>query len=118
MKVALPIATLVMLWFVGPASAFCDMHIRWLAGQTVTGYITTDKGCTNRTRSTGGNFIVATKVVSNAKHGRVQAFGPGHWTYTPSKGYRGEDTFTYAYDMKDTRGARTTATVKVLATVK
>jgi len=54
-------------------------------------------------------------AVGTPKHGTLEALGSGKWSYTPKKGFEGDDTFTYTVASSTGHPHATTLTVAVRA---
>jgi CSLREA domain-containing protein len=57
------------------------------------------------------NYPGSGTVTASSTHGSVTMEGNGHFSYLPTAGYTGDDTFTYA--IKDSTGLEGTATVTI-----
>ena len=62
-----------------------------------------------------GDSTVVNLISNNVDHGSVSVFGSGTFSYTPTAGYSGLDSFTYR--MADSNGANSSTTVTIFVGV-
>jgi VCBS repeat-containing protein len=76
--------------------------------------VTTDQGVLDNDTDDDGDPLTA-DVVTQPQHGTLDFDDDGSFTYTPTSGYHGEDTFTYKANDGTTDSATATVTINVNA---
>ncbi len=91
-----------------PATAVPDAYVTPVNGTLI---VAAPGVLQNDINSAGADWVQTTLIAQSPAHGTLQAFANGSFTYAPTAGYLGLDTF--AYRMSNVGGLSNTATVTI-----